>query len=578
MNTRAFLEGFALCVLGLLPAACTDRVPGRVDTDAFAARSEATEVESAPLAAVPDTTVTAVALAASPQPPQPSVRSGDARLEAALNAIEADKISADLHFIASDEMGGRDTPSPGQRIAARFIRARLQRLGWQPGAPDGFFFIYKLANQQLDERGTRAWAAREGKRVDFKFGQDYFFHSSGTTTAEFSGDLVFCGKGEADDFKDLDLGGKWALCFDSETSYRTRQSAAKKAGALGVIVTPGPDYKDKDYAERYRDYAERARRPSVRWPPKTASEGASSTANAASPGSAAAAPGEGRERVFPYVYLTAKAGAQLFALAQLDPAGGQPADGGPALPKPGESLQVSFSDVRKEVGEGGMIEVENVCGFWPGGDPELSKEVILVSAHYDHVGTDKNGVVFNGADDNGSGTCGLMAIAEALAVHGPMARSVMLLWVSGEEHGLWGSQAWTEHPWLPEGCRPICDINIDMIGRNEPGKLLITPTQERPEDYNGLVKLAESLSPLEGFPKLGSCDEYWHRSDHANFAKNLKIPVTFLFSDVHEDYHQPTDDPDKIDYDKVHRVARLVVRMIDGLQAPVLDIAAHGAR
>ena len=80
------------------------------------------------------------------------------------------------------------------------------------------------------------------------------------------------------------------------------------------------------------------------------------------------------------------------------------------------------------------------------------------------------------------------------------------------------------------------------------------------------MRLAESLGPLEGFDKLGSCDEYWHRSDHANFARNLQIPVTFLFSDVHADYHKPTDTPDKIDYDKIRRVTRLVLRMLDGLQ------------
>ena len=87
-----------------------------------------------------------------------------------------------------------------------------------------------------------------------------------------------------------------------------------------------------------------------------------------------------------------------------------------------------------------------------------------------------------------------------------------------------------------------------------------------------LVRIAEACAPLEGFPELGSCDAYWGRSDHINFSKNLKIPVAFLFSDIHEDYHKPTDDPEKIDYDKIRRVARTVLRMIDGLQADKLDL------
>ena len=218
---------------------------------------------------------------------------------------------------------------------------------------------------------------------------------------------------------------------------------------------------------------------------------------------------------------------------------------------------------------------KNILAWSEGSDPELKKEVIILGSHYDHLGlstkTGEDDKVFNGADDNGSGTCGLMAIAEALAGYGPMRRSVALIWVSGEEKGLWGSNAWTQDPWLPGEAKPVCDINIDMIGRNAPDKLLITPTQARKE-HNGLVRLAEKLAPLEGFPQLGSCDDYWSRSDHINFSKNLKIPVTFLFADIHEDYHQSTDDPEKIDVDKIRRVARLVVRMIEDLQADQLDL------
>jgi Zn-dependent M28 family amino/carboxypeptidase len=234
----------------------------------------------------------------------------------------------------------------------------------------------------------------------------------------------------------------------------------------------------------------------------------------------------------------------------------------PETPKSG--AQIADLEETRVVLNGGRIDCENVCGLWPGSDPALAEETILVTAHYDHVGV-INGEIYNGADDNGSGTCGLMAIAEALTKAGPMRRSVMLMWVSGEEKGLWGSKAWTENPFLPGDHKPICDINIDMIGRNAPEKLLVTPTKDRPKDYNGLTRLAERLAPLEGFPTLGSADEYYTRSDHYNFAK-MGLPVTFLFDDVHEDYHRPTDDVDKIDYDKIRRVVRLVVRMLDGLQ------------
>ena len=235
----------------------------------------------------------------------------------------------------------------------------------------------------------------------------------------------------------------------------------------------------------------------------------------------------------------------------------------------GQSLDIGFQDKRVPDDEQSQVTLENVCGFWRGSDPDLANEVIIISAHYDHVGV-RGGKIHNGADDNGSGTTGLLALSEALATYGKLRRSVMVMWVSGEEKGLYGSKAWTKNPWLPEGCRAVANINIDMVGRNAADKLLVTPTREH-EEYNGLTRLAERLAPLEGFPMLGSADDYYQRSDHYNFRKNLDIPVAFLFSDVHDDYHKPTDTPDKIDYDKVRRVARLVMRMLDGMQDDVLE-------
>jgi hypothetical protein len=117
----------------------------------------------------------------------------------------------------------------------------------------------------------------------------------------------------------------------------------------------------------------------------------------------------------------------------------------------------------------------------------------------------------------------------------------------------------------------VCNLNIDMVGRNAPDELHITPTRSH-RAYNGLTRLAERWAAAEGFDRLGSADDYWERSDHMNFERNLGIPVAFLFAEVHEDYHQPTDTADKIDGDKVRRVARLVLRMLDGLQGDDLGV------
>jgi hypothetical protein len=465
------------------------------------------------------------------------------RLESALDTIQAERIRSDEFFIASDELAGRDTPSPGQRIAARYIRARLERLGWKPGARDGFFFRYPDHRDRLDETATKlAWEKESAKGV-LHYAEDYFLPSVfDCKPLEVSGSVVFCGDGAGADLAKKDLKGKWALCFDDGTDVRKLRGPAKLAGAVGVILAPGPAYALEPYDRRFAKDAARQRR------------GFATSGRGPNRGEGEETEGEAP---FPQVLMGARAVQELLAAAGVAPAG----------PAVGTDLGIVLSDTRKMAGP---VEVENVCGFWPGSDPALSKETIIVSAHYDHVGV-RDGQIYNGADDNGSGTCGLMAIAEALANYGPMRRSVLLLWVSGEEKGLWGSEAWTLDPWLPNDAKPICDINIDMIGRNAPDKLLITPTKARPE-YNGLVRIAEKVGPLEGFPELGSCDEYWSRSDHKNFADNLKIPVTFLFSDVHEDYHQPTDDPEKIDTDKVRRVSRMVVRMLEELQADALAL------
>jgi len=467
-------------------------------------------------------------------PPSPASRAGDElRLARGLSTIDPGEIRADLFFFASDDMRGRDTPSNEQRVAARFLRARLERLGLAPGAGTSFFYEYPLQQRRIDPARSSLSVKGPGGELALAFGRDYFFPTSGDIAAlDVEGGAVWCGKGDREDFEGAAVKGRWALCQASDLPVRRRGRYAEGAGALGLIVLPDPAGSADPAAaecERTTDYALAGL---TEWRAE-------------------------REPIFPQVSLSLEAGRRLLAVL----------GAGPRLPRPGELAGAVIHDVRAG---SGPIALENVCALWPGSDPVLSKEVLIVSAHYDHDGV-KGGKIYPGADDNGSGSMGLLALAEALVEYGPMRRSVLLAWMSGEEKGLWGSEAWTKNPSLPAGDRAVCDINIDMIGRNAPGKLLITPTKALKE-YNGLTRLAESLAPSEGFPTLGSCDDYWERSDHMNFAHNLGIPVAFLFSDVHADYHRPSDTPDKIDYDKIRRVTRLVLRMLDGLQADQLEL------
>jgi hypothetical protein len=461
-----------------------------------------------------------------------------AALTRALDTVRLEGLSADVHFMADDAMGGRDTPSAGLRLSARFIRARLQRLGFQPGAKDGWFHTYPLEMRQVDAAGSGLAIEGRGALRALTFGRDYYPRVRRIENTSTAGAVTFVG--EAEDFAGFDLQGRWAYVLESSGSLRRRGSALQAAGAIGMLVQPGPAYEGQPFAERFAGQIARMLEPNVAYPARAPAEGGE---------------GDSRSGSFRTIYLAPEATAGLLVEGTL----------------PGADMKLSVTETLRRAGStDGRIEVENVAGFWPGSDPLLKDEVIILSAHYDHVGVDDEGRIFNGADDNASGSCGLLAVAEALRAYGPMKRSVLLLWVSGEEKGLWGSQAWTESPWLPGSAKPFCNINIDMIGRNGPEHLLITPTAEH-EAFNGLSRLALQLAPSEGFPALGSADEYWGRSDHRNFHVNLKIPVTFLFADVHEDYHGDHDTPDKIEYDKMRRIVRLVVRLVEALQAP--DIA-----
>ena len=448
-----------------------------------------------------------------------------ANLERALAAIQAARIGADIEFIASDELAGRDSPSPGLKIAARYIRARLERLGFTPGAQEGsFFWEYQLTQHSLDEAATCATLSLDGALHRLEFGRDYFLSPNSRHDRAAGGPVVFVGGFDEEEVEGLDLEGRWLLLRPGTRVSRRRTGAAEKMGVCGFLIPADPDAQTT-VSEAFSRGTKYMRQPSLRAP---------------------------RGGGVPSVNLSEEWSERLYA------------DG----LEVGAVVPGTFEETWRVNAE--PVTLENVCGLWPGSDPRLRNDVIILSAHYDHVGVNQAGEIHNGADDNGSGTTGLLAVAEALQAYGPMRRTVMLMWVSAEEKGLLGSRAWTEDPWLPEGMQPICNINIDMIGRNAPEEIGVTPTKDRPE-YNRLTKLVEQHMGAEGFTTLNSADAYWNRSDHANFSRNLKIPVAFLFSDVHEDYHKPTDDPDKIDVDKLSRVARLVVRLLHDLQADELD-------
>lgn len=215
---------------------------------------------------------------------------------------------------------------------------------------------------------------------------------------------------------------------------------------------------------------------------------------------------------------------------------------------------------------GTLPDSENILAFIEG--TEKPNEIIVISAHYDHVGT-KDGVVYNGADDDGSGTVALMEIAEAFKQAQKLGkapkRSILFLHVTGEEHGLLGSKYYSENPIFPLE-NTVVDLNIDMIGRSDKenegknyvyvigSEMLSSELKKINENANNVTNKLE-LNYKYDDPK--DPQRLYYRSDHYNFAKH-GIPVAFYFDGIHEDYHKPTDDPDKIDYFLLQKRAQLV--------------------
>jgi hypothetical protein len=215
------------------------------------------------------------------------------------------------------------------------------------------------------------------------------------------------------------------------------------------------------------------------------------------------------------------------------------------------------------------VTAQNVLGYIPGSDSLLRDELIVITAHYDHVGI-IDGEIHNGADDDGSGTVTVLELADAFmesvnAGMGPK-RSVLLMTVVGEEKGLLGSEWYADHPiWPLENT--VTNLNIDMIGRVDEAH----PDDDRYVYLIGSDKLSSELHEISEtanstytnlaldytFNAPDDPNRFYYRSDHYNFAKN-NIPVIFYFSGVHEDYHRPGDDPEKIHYDKTAEIGQLV--------------------
>lgn len=230
-------------------------------------------------------------------------------------------------------------------------------------------------------------------------------------------------------------------------------------------------------------------------------------------------------------------------------------------------------------------DTENVLAYIPGS--EKPEEIVVISAHYDHVGM-HNGQIYNGADDDGSGNVAILEIAEAFQEaikdgYKPK-RSILFLHVTAEEKGLLGSKFYTDvQPVFPLQ-NTIANLNIDMIGRVDEAHsqnsnyVYLIGSDKLSTDLHNLSEAVNSkyinLELDYTYNDKNDPNQFYYRSDHYNFAKN-NVPIIFYFNGVHEDYHQPSDTPDKINYELLEKRAKLIFatawELANGENRPVVD-------
>lgn len=449
------------------------------------------------------------------------------------STITARDMHARIGFLASDALMGRDTPSPGLEAAAAYIASEFAAMGLEPAGDSGSYLQrYPFPVLQLDTTRITFDIRRGTQRTPLAYGRDFIAMRGAPEQA--SGPVVYVG------------------IADSAISALP----AAIRGGIAVVTLPGaPDRAWRALSNRVRRFAQAAGATALviavddKWTPEVMLQ----RQRAMTP--AQGALGGLRDLAVYFVKREAVEG-MLRAAGHGTAIFGQRAGASEPV-----AVRGTTADVRARVTTVRDANPPNVVAILRGSDPVLRDSYVVLSAHMDHVGVgapDARGdSIYNGADDDASGTSAVMEVAEAFASAGARpARSVVFLLVSGEEKGLLGSEYYSDHPTVPLD-KIVANVNIDMISRNAPDSIVVIGQQ-----YSSLGELLRQVSAahpelrLTVAPDIWPEERFFFRSDHYNFARK-DIPALFFFNGVHADYHRPSDEVAKVDADKAARVARL---------------------
>ncbi len=479
--------------------------------------------------------------------------------------IQLESLKADVYFLAAPEMAGRDTASAEALIATNYIAAEFMRLGLKPVAKGTYFQKFPMVRAKLDRDKTELTARWGGVEKTFQIDQDFSYYVQSIRPSTVTAPLVFAGYGvtapeyDYDDYEGTDVEGKIALIMSYEPQMRNEKSPFK--GTWNTVHSYN------------RQKIETARRHGVggllivsEWNPTRPRPLVPSGPR----------PARGRPQMalasdildVPTLIINRETANQLLKASgttieelrkSIDQTG-KPA----SRDIPGVEVTMTKAFHEREV-----VPTRNVVGLLEGTDPELKNEVVAVTAHHDHVGTSQ-GRIYYGADDNASGVAGVLEIARAFArADRRPRRSILFLVFEAEERGLLGAFHYAANPVIPLE-KTVAVLNMDMISRNED-----SPTWDtHPEDnLNGLnlvgtlynpelrdiIERQNAVTRLELDYKTDKEDrEDWlARSDHFPFAV-AGVPMVLFNTGEHPDYHTENDTWDKLNYEKMERIVRLI--------------------
>lgn len=464
-------------------------------------------------------------------------------------ALTADDVLTHIRYLASDDLQGRGSGTPGAEAAAAYIEAQFRQFGLSPTQPDGSFRQkYEFVSSVRLGPDNRLVVKRSGRKRGLTLHDDFRpmgFSGSGT----FAGGVVFAGYGISlpmqgyDDYAGIDVTGKAVIVlrysphgdkppmeFQASTALRTKVLKAKEKGAAAIIVIIGPADADTDV------------------PMKLSYDRQAGTSDL---------PVVSVRRALVDDWLRGS-GMSVKSIQDSLLASKQPR----SFPLPEVELEIR-TDVQLV-----RASSDNVIGLLEGSDPTLRSEIVVLGAHFDHLGMggEDSGslkpdtvAVHNGADDNASGTAGLLELAQYFAAQSSRPkRSLLFAAFSGEELGLLGSSAYVNAPTTPLD-RMAAMINMDMIGRLSGRKLIVYGVGTSPE----FEKLVTARNADSSFALKLNKDGFGP-SDHSSFY-GKKIPVFHFFTDLHSDYHRPSDDWQLINADGEQNVLELIAGVADDL-------------